>query len=406
MKKLFALILALAMALSATACAKPDSHASGDRPNTEHTAPTGEPTEEEREQLQAYADSLAILNDWVNGEIETVYYYDEETGEKQRSNLEFGPDYASAVLEHHYNVIRNCPAVDKWAGTEWTSDPAVNWDRQAVLDAFTIVEDVALYETVKYLDHLDGVKDEVVANRYYYNELNQLASVKYIVTPNAWRGHTPFELVESNPAQPFPGNRVLVAEYNDSDQMTAVRTEGNNGSVLNKSTATYNEDCTLATLTNVTAKGETTTATYVYDDQHRVAEIRVEGGDKVKYQQVFTYEYDAKGNLVTGKMVYTSDNGVIVSSDVVTEVYSYSPKGELESCQRTEGSYTNGTLYYETKDVYTYQCDDQGRPVKATVVPGDRIEIATGKVAYKGEAEYAKAEHTLVYGDYYSYNGK
>lgn len=408
MKKLLAIILTIAMALSAAACAKTDGPAQGggDRPKTENTVPTGEPTEEELEQLQAYADSLAILNDWVAGEIENVYYYDEATGEKRRSDLEFGPDYASAVLEYHYNVIQNCPAVDKWAGTEWTSDPAVNWDRQEMLDAFTIVEDVALYETVKFLDHLDGVKDEVVANRYYYNELNQLASVKIIDTPHAWRGHTPFELVEFNPAQPFLGNRALVAEYNDSDQMTAVRTEDFDGSVLNKSTATYNEDNTLATLTNVNTKGETATATYVYDDQHRIAEIQVAGGDEVKYQQVFTYEYDAKGNLVTGKMVYTSDNGVIVSSDVVTEVYSYSPKGELESCQRTEGSYTNGTLYYETKDVYTYQCDDQGRPVKATVVPGDKIEVATGKVTYKGEAEYAKAEHVLVYGDYYSYNGK
>lgn len=404
MKKLFAIILAIAMALSATACAKPDSRGEngGDRPNTEHTAPTGEPTEEELEQLQDYADSLAILNDWVNGEIETVYYIDEETGEKRRSDLDFGPDYASTVLEHHYNVIQNATAVDKWAGTEWTSDPAVNWDRQEVLDAFTIVEDVALYETVKYLDHLDGVKDESVAVRYHYNQLLQLSSVHFLTTPNAWRGFAPFELVKSHPEQLFPGNRILVAEYDDSDQITAVRTENNSGGVINKSTVTYNQDSTFAAFTNVTAKGETTTATYVYDDQLRVVEIQVTGQE----QRVYSYEYDAKGNLITAKEVCNIPNNLTEHLEIVTEVYSYSKDGKLESCERTEGSYFGGELSYETKDVYTYECDDQGRPVKATVVPGDKMNVKAGEVMHGGEADYAKAEHTLVYGDYYIYGGK
>ena len=66
----------------------------------------------------------------------------------------------------------------------------------------------------------------------------------------------------------------------------------------------------------------------------------------------------------------------------------------------------DGSVYTKTEDVYTYEYDDQGRLVKATVVPGDAIEAATGKVAYRGEAAYAKAEHELVYGDYYIYNGK
>ena len=403
MKKLLAMILAILMALSAAACAKDDVQKDDESPKTEATMPKGEPTEEELQQLQAYADSLAILNDWVAGEIESVYYFDEATGEKRRSDLEFGPDYSSAALEYHYNVIANSTVVDKWAGTEWTSDPAVNWDKQAVLDNFIIVEDVALYETVKYMDHLDGVKDEIVANRYYYNELTQLETVKCIIAPNAWRGHTPLELVEGNPAQPFPGNRVLVAEYDDSDRMTAVRTESNNGNVMNKTTATYNEDNFLATMTNVTAKGETTTANYVYDEQNRIAQIQVAGEG---YQRVFSYEYDAKGNITNGKMVYTASNGVIEDMDVVTELYSYNGKGQLESCQHTEENYTNGKLLYETKDVYTYECDEQGRPVKATVVPGDMMEVATGNATYWGKAEYAKAEHVVVYGTYYGYVGK
>ena len=44
--------------------------------------------------------------------------------------------------------------------------------------------------------------------------------------------------------------------------------------------------------------------------------------------------------------------------------------------------------------------------MKATVVPGDKIEVATGKAVNWGKAEYARAEYVLVYGDYYSYNGK
>ena len=403
MKKLLAIVLALTMALSAAACANNaapeesrDSHSKG-----ESILPKGEPTEEELAQLQAYAESLAILNQWVSGEIENIYYYNEETGEKERCN-----NYASEVLKYHYERIQSCEAVDKWAGTEWTSDPGVNWDRQAVLDSFTVLEDVALYEAVTILDHVGNVKEDFVANRCYYNDLAQLSEVKHIATPNAMRGHAPFEMQVFCPAQSFFGHYVLALAYDENDRMIGMQVKSNEGSVINDITAEYGNHITVATLTGVDRTGETKTAAYTYDNQYRVTQIRATSCDRVKCEWVYSYTYDEMGNVTTSELVYTEDNGTLVSSDVVTQVYSYNADGELESCQRTEDSYTNGKRLYETKDVYTYECDEEGRPVKATVVPGDLTEVETGKAAYWGKAEYAKAEHVMVYGDYYSYNGK
>lgn len=421
MKKLLAIILAIVMALSATACANSDAPAPGDdsRPTTgtnktENTTtapqPEGEPTEEELEQIQAYARSFKILNDWVNGEIENVYYYNEETGEKQRSNIEYGPDYASSVLEYHYNVIQNCPAVDKWAGTQWAANTNINWDRQAVLDSFTILEDVALYETAVIMDHLDNVQENIVVHRYYYNELSQLTDVKFIIYPNAMETQLPFELIETNPTESFSGNHILSYEYNENGQMTGMKVSGyGSDNVLNKITAAYHNDGTLATLTNMSSKGDAATTTYVYDSQQRVTEIQVAIDASTSGQRTYTYEYDANGNLVLGKMSYTYDNtGKTQYGDSVTAEYTYTADGKLESCKHTLYNLHShdGSVYTKTEDVYTYEYDDQGRLVKATVVPGDAIEAATGKVAYRGEAAYAKAEHELVYGDYYIYNGK
>ena len=408
MNKLFAIILLIALALSATACTEndePDRNGSF-RPKVESVLPKGEPTEEELAQLREYANSVTILNQWVNGEIENIYYYDEETGEKCRGNADIKTDYASEVLKYHYNMIQNCEAVDKWAGTQWASDPSINWDREAVLDSFTILEDVALYELVTILDHVDNVNYEFVANRYYYNEQALLATVKYTDTPNALRDHSPFEMVESHPSQTFGGSHAFNIEYDENDWAVAMNVMGNTDDVISKITATHYDMCTIATLTEVEKSGDTKTAEYTYDSQHRVVEIRAAAGDNIKEQWVYTYAYDAKGNVTTGKLVYTSDNGRIEDKEVVTEEYSYTAEGILKSCEHTIEEYTNGKLLYETKDVYTYECDEQDRAVKATVVPGDKIEVATGNAVNWGKAEYARAEYVLVYGDYYSYNGK
>ena len=402
MKRILAIILTLAMALSAAACGKTEHRESkrDSHTNTEHTAPVGEPTEEELTQLRAYAESVMILEQWANGELEDVYFYNEETGRKQSSGLEFGLPYASGVLEYHYNVISGCTAVDKWAGTEWTSDPAVNWDRQEVLDAFTIVEDVALYEFAMAYDHLDNLKEKAVCARYFYNEEGQLTTVKPGYYPNALQMVYPFEFVETLPTME-KSYQDWTYEYNDKGQQTVLKTLYPDGGVQSKVTATYNADGTLATLTEMTDKGETTTATVVCDGQ-LVKEIQVTGQE----QRVYSYEYDAKGNLITAKEVCNIPNNLTEHLEIVTEVYSYSKDGKLESCERTEGVYYGGELSYETKDVYTYECDDQCRPVKATVVPGDKMNVKAGEVMHGGEADYAKAEHTLVYGDYYIYGGK
>lgn len=417
MKKLFAIILAIVMALSATACASSDAPAPGDdsRPATSKTEnttpqPEGEPTEEELAQIQAYARSFRYLNDWVNGKTTNVYYYDEENDREQSSTLGYGPDYASSVLEYHYNVIQNCPAVDKWAGTQWAANTNINWDRQAVLDSFTILENVALYETAVIMDHLDNVKENIVVHRYYYNEPGQLTDVKFIIYPNAMETQFPFELIETNPTESFSGNHILSYEYNENGQMTGMKVSGSGSdNVLNKITSAYNNDGTLATLTNMSSNGDTATTTYVYDSQQRVAEIQVAIDASKDGQRTYSYEYDAKGNLVLGKMSCTYDNnGKTEYGDTVTQEYTYTADGKLESCKHTYYNLHShdGSVYTETQNVYTYEYDDQGRLVKATIIPGDEIEAATGKVAYRGEAEYAKAEHEIVYGNYYIYNGK
>jgi YD repeat-containing protein len=260
------------------------------------------------------------------------------------------------------------------------------------------------------MDHLDNVKENIVVHRYYYNELSQLTELKFINYPNAIGTQLPFEFIETNPTESFSGNYILSYEYNENGQVTVKKVVAiGSGDVLNKITAAYNEDGTLATLTDMSNGGDTAVATYVYDSQQRVTEIQVAIDARKDGQRTYTYEYDANGNLILGKLFEIYDNdGKTEYGDSVTAEYTYTADGKLESCTHTFYNLHShdGSIYTETKDVYTYEYDGQGRIVKATVVPGDEIQASNGDVAYQGKAKYAKAEHEFVYGDYYIYNGK
>ncbi len=93
--------------------------------------------------------------------------------------------------------------------------------------------------------------------------------------------------------------------------------------------------------------------------------------------------------------------------------YSYDFQGNQESGIYTEKYYSyfeGGTLICQSKDIYRYTCDDQGRMESVTIEMDyfrteDGSRYTDGEVGdiRRGNCPYIATYH-LVYGDYYIYS--
>ena len=170
MKKLLSLLLALVMMMSLCACGETDDYDDdedrdeiveedddkkddgkfpfwGDK-DDEDQGDTGdgdvevppinlpepsvpvEPTSEEWEEIYDYSQIVSTLNNYV--EYQTIMYDPVDFG------LEGDIVFDAEALSAYYAMLQDLDAVDKWAGTEYANDETVNWNRQEVLDSFTV----------------------------------------------------------------------------------------------------------------------------------------------------------------------------------------------------------------------------------------------------------------------------
>lgn len=358
-------------------------------PNATTTTAPPEPTDEEREAMQDYINYTRDLNSYLeNGSIS--YWKDDVS-------------YSGiAALECIYNELQNLSAIDKWVGTEWTTTDnhfsdalEVNWNRQEVLDAFQTVKDVALSKSYTTTDNMGNVSEGGTA-RWYYDANGVLTRLK------GERYTKPFfhrDYYDDLYYTYDDKGNVTQIKGGYSDKVEALITYTyENGKIVNEHIKTNSREWDVA---------------YSYDDAGRLARLDWVDADEAPEQILYTY--DDKGNLLSEELTrrYNYSGSLGVKTQYVYRMeYTYDASGKLVSgTYITEGwGWThdgNGVREYigsETKDQYTYTCDDQGRVTGYTVIPGNKVDTyGDGEGEILDTPDYTQRIYTVTYGDYYIY---
>lgn len=412
MKKIIAIVLSLIMALSMAACGRDEAPveeapkhqetdffqgSSMEEPAEEEMA---EPTEEEMEALRQYSLVMKELQEFVDsGEVWVSY---EKFGEEGNTDTAIG----QKGLDLLYNKLTELEAVDKWVGTQWTQED-INWDRQAVLDSFMVIEDVALRENKTYVDFIGNETDDVWEIQWNYDTNGAVSGSSAY---GFGMGEDDFWYYDTFTVQPFSGVVNVSGKphytYDANGMLEKVEYGYSAEEVDAVKTFTY-EGGKIVGEHVMHADGEEINADYRYDGQGRLAEAEyIEGDSELDMQKwVYRYEYDNRG-LLSQKTLekyrwdYNFQDDFVLDITIVT-TYTYDDAGVLTSGMSKHMQAWSFGKPSEMPTEFTYTCDEQGRPVAVSVSCGDRILSETGEVVW--EAEYPACQVQIEYGDYYIY---
>lgn len=429
MKKFIAMMLVLALALGLCACGGEDKYAKydyidemlyngdyegavqaiydlyqqeqnnggdvgGDAGN--ETTEPARPTDEERELLWEYRDIVNNLNSYVTYGSISVYVDDAWVD-------------GFRALAYYYGRLQELDVVDKWVGTQYFEDnfsgySDINWDRQAVLDSFTIVPDMKLYQSQTKEDNMGNVSTNT-RTPWDYDENGVLIRVS-----------SPGEYYVDRISHWSNNSDACYKEYDESGRL--VKETYGASTVYALVTYTYDDAGHLTNQHTKTNNGEQDFA-YTCDDQGRVVLISWEGNETNKY--TIEYTYDAVGHLLREEYTFYYYSSFYeawtVSSKKIME-YVYGADGILNSGSYSEqswnfdGDYINGKwqvtgeyITQEKVNQYSYTCDGQGRVISVTVIPGNTVRVSGDNAGEILETpNYTSATIETVYGDYYIYN--
>lgn len=429
MKKVLAILLCIVMMLSMVACGGNEDN--NENPNNNqgnagvsNDQPKGEPTEEEQRAIGNYVAALEALDKFA------------ETG--SWANLSFncqdfgvayeGDNYiieGAAAAEKYYELISNLGAMDKWVGTEYAVGETVNWDRQSVLNSFKIYKDVKLNENYTFYDPVGNTENESI--EWYYNTDGKLEEVRWDSQIGERYPYSfVFDPIETDPLHLMMEEDDHRAEFvfGTDGKTTEVKIIGG-GETMFLAKLTYGGNGKVSTATVTSADGGNGTLTYSYDSKDRLAEVNFQGeGDMLGnvyylntywgghgeyhfesvYSFSYTYTYNADGTVATKEYVgYENDQK---NHNVVTQ-YSYDANGNLTGavCNKEYNiAVEEGYLcdHMVSTDTYTFTCNTDGIPVRATITCGDFLLKEDNSVARKAEA--SKIEVECVYGGLYVYS--
>lgn len=428
MKKLFAILLCIAMMLSMVACGGNqdngenlnDNQGNVNAPN-ENEQSNGDPSEEESWEISYYISAMEALNKFAeSGDLDSLWFAYARYGMEPQNGVE--DVWGSDALKEYYNLIKTLDAVDKWGGTAATEGTTgINWNRQEVLDRFDVVENVKLAEIYTVYDPVGNTTN--LEMNWSYQADGTLSGIRW----DSYIGERYQHAFVFNPIEIDPLHLMMLEDesgatlvYDDAGKLAEVKIMGG-GETKFLGKLTYGDNGKVSSATVTSAYGEKGTLSYSYDAQDRLTEVSYssenlagnvyytntywEGyGEKDLYGSssfTYTYTYNADGKVATKTYSGYSqwDNSV---HSVVTE-YSYDATGNLSGavCERKYNSQSNQSDIHPCtiKDTYTFVCDAQGNPVSATINCGDALYEG-----YTDICESPKIEIECVYGNLYSYN--
>lgn len=422
MKKLICMFLSLATVLSLCACGKQEEEdtdtkkkskksdkqteaAANSAPTTpfddmmptEPTIPV-EPTDEEKDKIWEYYHTVQQLKITAEATLDKKGY---------SSDREY--------LQEQYAKLLEYGDMTKWANTTYATDlcenmdseyfnPETDWNLQATLSDFTLVNDVILrYERITE-DHLGNITEAFDATTWFYDAKGNAICISGAVN------YAPIMLVDNAPI--LNGHR----EYDEAGRLIKI-TDYSYDQINSITTFSYDADGKL-----IKQEHKTNTTSWVIDDYTYDAEGRLlcaswqpmpnTLSDEI-YEVVYSYNTD--GTLAKEeKNVYDLTNaGERVIEKYFAMEYTYE-NGKLASAIYTEKHYSTisswgkGVIDSRLSETYTenrtYTHDDQDRVVKEVVVPGDTIYYnSEGGVLQTYHPTVATYTYNTVYGDYIVY---
>lgn len=410
MKKLIAMILALAAVFSLTACGGdaensgetqvqdatgganavviPEEDTEPQETTPEETKPLTPPTEEEVAALQEYAKVLAALKEY------------EETGKVTVAGESKEP--TNEQIKQYYTIVANAVVVDKFAGSEYAAEYDIEWDRQTVLKNFAVLENVL----VGYSLNGDMSTAEAYGKEWEYHSSGKLLMIK----PQGMVSgkNVPISSVGMNYYWPVENDPVEFSSsvnysFDDSGKITAVKYSSFANGVAFYDDAGRMEKIRV-TVQHPEKGAKEFDINYRYNEQGQVVEIKtfayfnvwVQEIDQIRNQMVYTYDYDEKGNLTRAesKLVSIADPDDYTWRTV--RQYTYAPDGKQITAVETI-QYENGNT---CTDQLTYKLDAAGNKESLSVVSGNWVD-SNGAVIKNRETETGTYE--FIYGDIYIY---
>lgn len=351
-----------------------------------------EPDEETKALLELYNAIAGCLDEYDPGT--TLCLYTSEAGHTM---------YGQEALQYCYEKLQQMECLDKWLEQGY-GNKNVTSDRLALLGRFARLPDMLLSATATTEDQKGSI-DMKSATYWHYNADGRLI----LYSPSSCGG----AYGELYDRYGYDGYDYEIS-YNEQNRISSIQIKHpTSGAVHCLITPSYDANG-RKTSEEIRTKSGTVTYTYSYDAKGRLIRIEMPGGFNYS-KTLASYSYDGSGKIkqtVLAYFVYNGDNPDRMCKSVTTD---YTWKGG--SCYATV---TNTTWYNESSifdssgkitgynyavaseavDILTYEYKD-GKVVRQITEYGATV-YTDGSATQQPYAVCKTVE--LLYGDYYSYS--
>lgn len=299
--------------------------------------------------------------------------------------------------EKYYRELQSLDlsVIDKWLGTEVLSGD-VDWDYAKLLDRFTVLEDVPLFQYSTTKDRMGNEKSDIYA--WIYAETGLIRYEEYMASGRK------FEMIPSDPMNLFASNTEKADHIYDADGRPVQRKHYNNSGDVEYLVDIFYDDAGNKVKETVRCNAGEADILYTYDDQNRLIKLSYQDSINIYnnyHEYVIDYTYDDRGNLLRAENT-NKYYGRIVAYEI--DVYTYDDSGKPVSCEHTRQDLWNGVMDTQSEDHYTFRCDEQGRILFAEVAYGDTCYVSGSPNGQAGAVAHNATNVTgtfeFVYGDY------
>ncbi len=364
MKKLIAILLALCMVFTFTACEEDDDDDRGPKKTSSTTSKEKKPSTSVISALNKYVWHIDVL---LQGG-----YWEENTNNPQYIS-------GSKLYEQVYTHLLGASMVDPWIDSDYVKNnyppDAFSITREEWLAKFTVLEDVPLQRKIWYEDALGNIHDGDW-HTFLYEPDGTMIENYGDLNVRAYQARLP-DRTDTKRECVFDANgnlteiRYVGAMENNQSYLFAVRTY------------TYNPDGTVATERYVQDSGEeyhaaytyengkvvkatghlwtysssTSEVIYLYDDQGRLIEEKLVDGDYVRTIIRFYYEGNAEKPYAAVKAEPDYWYAGTAHRSVVYWKYIYREDGEISGATIRTWDYIGLDEDPETLNYSTYNME-------------------------------------------------